>query len=58
MKKLRLIILTILLTVFISADSTFARQKQGVAEPTGLALEIIFFSVSNSHALHEERVVR
>ena len=43
MKALRVIILTIFLAVFLSADSTSARQKQGVAEPTGLALEVVFY---------------
>lgn len=43
MKELRLFILTIILAVFLSADSISAQQKQGAAEPTGLALEITFY---------------
>lgn len=42
MKTLQTIFLTTLLTFVLSGHSALARQKQAVAGPTGLALEIIF----------------
>jgi hypothetical protein len=44
MKELPTIILTIFLAVFLFTDSALAQQKQVVAEPTGLALEITFYT--------------
>jgi hypothetical protein len=43
MKTLRVFILAIFLAVFLSADSIYGRQKQSADEPTGLALEVIFY---------------